>query len=133
MPTKKDPCADGCPRGCSHDKNTKTFPAHTPGPWKVGQVTSQSATVETVATHHVNSMDATSGRDMSGDRTELVARVFTGPALNPGVSQANARLISSAPDLLEAAKRACSRLHEPTKTQEAFDILRAAIKKAEGR
>ena len=27
----KDPCADGCPRGCVHDRTLKTFPGHTPG------------------------------------------------------------------------------------------------------
>ncbi len=27
MDTKKDECADGCPRGCAHDRQTKQFPA----------------------------------------------------------------------------------------------------------
>ena len=27
---KHDPCADGCKRGCWHDRNLKKFPTHTP-------------------------------------------------------------------------------------------------------
>lgn len=116
----------------------KTKIKYTPGPWKIGDVRSTSISIETVATHHVNAVDAMSGRDLSGERTELVARAMNGGALAPGVGELNAKVLAAAPALLEAAKRYLKATGSKPCAPETLPCscedceLRLAIRQAEG-
>ena len=98
---------------------------HTPGPWVVGPV--DDCTVTAV--------------DSRGNRT-IVAEIdgdYNEPDLWP-IMEANARLISAAPDLLEALKWAAGRLTYTRRIKgqndefcDGVDMMNAAIAKAEGK
>ena len=98
---------------------------HTPGPWKVEKELS-SRLAEWLIT-----MDA-------GDRGRGIAIAETVPAT--GRELANARLIASAPELLEALKHCedvfmryeISRVDGEEITDKALQTIRAAIAKATG-
>jgi hypothetical protein len=94
---------------------------HTPAPWNVqdntaepyGQLTVDSAAHGAVA---------------------ICYTMEKGETVAPAECVQNARLISAAPDLLEALKVAESELryHAATRNSEALTIVRAAIQKATG-
>ena len=89
---------------------------HTPGPWVIRTAATYRSQVEAI--------------DHKG-RADVVARITT-PRNGAGASDANARLIAAAPDLLAALDAALAYLvmagtdhAEPTR-----DAIRAAIAKA---
>lgn len=110
---------------------------HTSGPWRTGR-------------EDVQSYDGTTGQPFSSiyaddDRAgmhlghKLPLRVATvhGDHINQHEERANARLISAAPDLYEAAKMLTawvdSKSYAYAECARGWDSLRAAIAKAEGR
>ena len=91
---------------------------HTPGPWHIGK---DPAHIYAGYTKHV-------------------ATVHGGDCLPPDVSDANARLIAAAPDLLQSAKAFvtyATRESQPYEMtiaeQTAFIAMKNAIEKAEGK
>ena len=89
--------------------------SHTPGPWE--DCLESKGIIRSVNSKQPNAIESIVAR------TEIE---------NPE-ERANARLIAAAPDLLEAAKLSLKMLEfNPGKDHPACDILRAAIKKAEG-
>lgn len=102
---------------------------HTPGPWKAEQA------IGTWKGHRVyggldtrERFDAMSGRKMRPEPL-LIARVDYREDYD---SEANARLIAAAPDLLEAAKLALFFANKKGQSELVLR-LRAAIAKAESR
>ena len=86
---------------------------HTPGPWE--------------------SDGLNIGRPVNDFGMELVARAW--PTSTAEEDRANARLIATAPELLEAANRMVSAWDEPSSSSvhmraDAIEMLRAAIAKA---
>ena len=101
---------------------TKAKDSFTPGPWR----------------HHP---DYRGGKNVvyvealvGGERCEhTVAHAYDGSLYdNQAMTEANARLIAAAPDLLEAGKRLLEHLREAPLTP-AYGRMAAAIRKAEGR
>ena len=86
--------------------------SHTPGPWNVVPVFAGYA----INGHHI----------YAGD--EIVARTC---AKDEGYDEANAHLISAAPDLLQALKRLVARV-DPDYTEAETLEAKAAIDKALG-
>lgn len=88
--------------------------AHTPGPWMTGGYT----------------VTANNGN-------LLVAKLYREQKLQDAESDANARLIAAAPDMMEALKRIQAAFAAPTewtsKIATEMAGVRAAIAKAEGR
>ena len=82
--------------------------AHTPGPWEVGYSNNQ-APVVTAGEHDIATVDTSRGD-----------------------SEANARLIAAAPDLLKAAQNMSYLLWNNEQEELADDLLDAAIAKALG-
>ncbi len=88
---------------------------HTPGPWEVWQGTLKGTfTIVRGIAHE--------GRA----QLPTLAQVHN----YPGETEANARLIAAAPDLLEAAELALVCIHEGT-DKKSYDFVRAAIARAE--
>lgn len=87
---------------------------HTPGPWRVKDNGSMEGPHVYGPVHPID----------GGDYAPLAG--YKGGAL----SEADARLIAAAPELLEACRQAAFAI--PT-THGAFETVRAAIAKAEGR
>lgn len=88
---------------------------HTPGPWKIEE--------RQIDDYYVNIQA----------KVETIAAVLTMDPVYPTKKEmANARLITAAPDLLEALKElvAVPNKHRPDRV---WDEARAAIAKAEGR
>lgn len=89
---------------------------HTPGPWKYDGMWSlvMAGKYEIAAIHAARFAEDTKKRKRLDE------------------SQANARLIAAAPDLLEACKEALLWIETPTRPWAATaDLIRAAIQKAE--
>lgn len=95
--------------------------AHTPGPWVV---TSAEQPDDLVTSTHAQGLD------------DDVCEVYGGNDDLDEVRAANARLIASAPDLLEALKALSGavgfRIDDP-RVQHIHDAARAAIARAEGK
>jgi hypothetical protein len=95
---------------------------HTPGPWKVETKKSE--------------WECNRGIPIYKNFVQI-ARVilFDSKTVCPEESQANARLIAAAPELLEACKEALEHFDKYTKgiVIDAKDSLRMAIAKAEGK
>jgi hypothetical protein len=83
---------------------------HTPGPWEARDFSGDQYVIW--------------GPEFGGGRHALIA-TCTGPNL-----EANARLIAAAPEMLAALKRAYGFLEKGSR---AYEQVRAAISKAEGR
>lgn len=102
---------------------------HTPGPWKFVLVPRQDHEDGSVTFPHFR----VDGDGFEGIYTDTMLPV------GPDEREANARLISAAPDLLEAAQEALDELILcwgasiiDTDTKRAIDGLRKAIAKARG-
>lgn len=98
------------------------YPGHTPGPWDVLKVEAER-----------NCLVKGKGRKR-GQRSQMVAQVWSGDDRSMDVATMNARLIAAAPALLAAAKLAlrCGvALHD--RKEEATEALREAIEAAEDR
>ena len=96
---------------------------HTKGAWHIGEGNGEG------------SIFADSGRTrLESDGTTLYPICEINNGWNEAEDAANARLIASAPELLEALRVAESELryHAATRNSEALTIVRAAIQKATG-
>lgn len=103
---------------------------HTPGPW-TSEARNQIVMVfgPSLGREVIDPFTGRSG--VSGP--ELVCRVLAGPTTPTGVGEANARLITAAPDLLAACLAALDHIDPDTRDGDrAIDLVRAAIAKAEG-
>lgn len=96
---------------------------HTPGPWKLGK-----------KTNSINEIQTESGWSIAN-----VKRRSSGPRGLPEQldrDEANARLISAAPELLEALLRARHRLNKleeiGAKSESTLELVERAIAKATG-
>lgn len=89
---------------------------HTKGPWIVTDEDLNCHVIRGSEEHH-----------MAGD-TPYTFRSYVATTWG-GFNEANARLISSAPDLLEALQSLCV---DELLTQDKWDNARAAVKKATG-
>lgn len=105
-------------------KNTHTH-THTPGPWKVAHRMGRPVVVNSTPTHG-------GPLDICEAYTHPLAHETISDALE--VSEANARLIAAAPDLLQALKELCADkyLADPINA-DRMKNARLAISKAEGR
>lgn len=106
---------------------------HTPGPWRwVAGFDKRPIDIETYKSpgHYDNA-------ELCGPRGEAIITCDEYDVIGPTGTErgANARLISAAPDLLEAAWRAIELINKPRNEGvfEARNVLSAAIAKAEGR
>ena len=92
-----DLCADGCPRGCQHDRVTKDYtkPTHTPGPW-----TTDTGGYPIIINGPDNEAENGGIVCIIEDPDKPDAFTVKDDARN----EANARLIAAAPDLLAALK-----------------------------
>ena len=92
---------------------------HTPGEWRIGKmggtVVADSKTSDTPNTGH--------------DDVEYYGGHLICESIE---TQANARLIAAAPDLLEACKMALKRKPFPVGAMRAKEMLEDAVEKAEG-
>ena len=96
---------------------------HTKGAWHIGEGNGEG------------SIFADSGRTrLESDGTTLYPICQVNNGWNEAEDAANARLIATAPELLEALRVAESELryHAATRNSEALNIVRAAIQKATG-
>lgn len=105
--------------------------SHTPGPWTWSDVLGEVSPGDPDACELV----AYGPEDNNG--TMEILRIFGCEAIE-GLSEANARLISAAPDLLEACHLICACFPcEPENAAsgfaDAYHSVRMAIKKADGR
>ena len=101
---------------------------HTPGPWSVGAVSYKKQRVD---------IDSLHADKMLGHQTwRGLARAYgceDRPAEGTAAMLANARLISAAPELLEALQKIAGNTYDEwTNGAEAARIARAAIAKSTG-
>lgn len=108
----KDECADGCPRGCWHDKNPKKFPER--AAW----------------------YEAKMGNDHQG----LIVEEGTGRSVAVSYDKADAPLIAAAPEMLAALKELSSLvwthgllIDATPATKAAYRAAIDAAQKAEGK
>ena len=97
---------------------------HTPGPWVILKGWDGTVEISASRPYRINNISA---------GTPLICDVYQHPAFDGFSSQANANLIASAPELLEALEL-ISRYIEPTAVDAASmqKVARAAIAKATG-
>jgi len=89
---------------------------HTPGPWRLNENNNWKTNPFSVTVRK------------PGVHSTTVANIPTRMTVPPQEQQANARLISAAPDLLEALKG----LYHPQPSVDAFEKARVAMYKATG-
>jgi len=90
---------------------------HTPGPWVVGFGGTEGDGYATIT---------------SGFRGRAIAEMTTSDEIQEHEMNNNASLIAAAPELLEACKWALKECGAEAKEIGLFDVLGAAIAKAEG-
>ena len=97
---------------------------HTPGPWVILKEYNDAVEVSASRPYRIDNISA---------NTPLICYVYQHPKFNGFSPQANANLIASAPELLEALEL-ISRYIEPTAVDAASmqKVARAAIAKATG-
>ena len=90
---------------------------HTPGPWRI--VTDRFGDSEHIRAAHSN---------------QTVASFLTSVkrSCGPDLTEANTRLIATAPELLTWAKWAAKHLTDEAKNSGQFEMMQAAIAKATG-